>query len=381
MGYVGAAPDKSVLAPSGSGPNASFTTSPHVVSITLDDPLTGANGGTGVNNGASTITIGGNVTISGAYTFAGTLTGNTAVTFPTSGTLATTTQLITTPVSVANGGTGRSSLTNHGVLIGATTSAITQLSAGTAGQVLQSGGASSDPVYTTATYPATATGTGKVLIADGTNWVASTPTFPNASATSGKIIISDGTNWTASTPTYPATAGSSGNFLKSDGTNWSSAAVPNSFAPYAFKAIMTSTASSVTGDNTAYSIIFDTVAFDNGGGTNYSVSTGIYTVPVTGTWLIGGTVDVQNLAVGHINMLLSLNNSGVAQNYVVECNPYIMNSSADSSSLIIGFTQIMSLTSAQQIQLILTISNSTKTINLRGGPTPYNTNFWGYRIA
>lgn len=84
--------------------------------------------------------------------------------------------------------------------------------------------------WTTATYPATATGTGKVLIADGTNWVASTPTFPNASATSGKFIRSDGTNWIASTPTLPTSAGTAGKILRSDGTNYveSTPTYPNS---------------------------------------------------------------------------------------------------------------------------------------------------------
>jgi hypothetical protein len=48
---------------------------------------------------------------------------------------------------------------------------------------------------------------GKLLVGNGTNFVASTPTFPNASATSGKFIRSDGTNWIASTPTLPTTAG------------------------------------------------------------------------------------------------------------------------------------------------------------------------------
>lgn len=124
---------------------------------------------------------------------------------------------------VAGGGTGAVTLTNHGVLIGQATSAIVATAAGAAGQVLQSGGASADPAYSTATYPAVATGTGKVLIADGTNWVASTPTFPNASATTRKIIVSDGTNWVASTETY-AVPGTSGNLLTSNGTNWTSAA-------------------------------------------------------------------------------------------------------------------------------------------------------------
>lgn len=80
---------------------------------------------------------------------------------------------LSTALTVPNGGTGRATLTNHGVLVGAATSAITQLSAGTAGQVLQSGGASADPAYSTATYPATAGTSGNVLKSDGTNIVSS----------------------------------------------------------------------------------------------------------------------------------------------------------------------------------------------------------------
>lgn len=60
-----------------------------------------------------------------------------------------------TTIAVANGGTGDVTLTNHGVLIGQGTSAIVATAAGTAGQVLQSGGASADPLYSTATYPST----------------------------------------------------------------------------------------------------------------------------------------------------------------------------------------------------------------------------------
>lgn len=80
----------------------------------------------------------------------------------------------TAPLLVANGGTGRTTLTNHGVLVGAATGAITQLAAGTSGQVLQSGGASSDPAYSTATYPGTASTNQQFLMANGTNWTAKT---------------------------------------------------------------------------------------------------------------------------------------------------------------------------------------------------------------
>ncbi len=78
-------------------------------------------------------------------------------------------------------------------------------------------------VASTPTYPNTSATSGKIMVSDGTNFVASTPTFPNASATTRKIIVSDGTNWVASTETH-AVPGTAGNILTSDGTNWTSAA-------------------------------------------------------------------------------------------------------------------------------------------------------------
>ena len=53
----------------------------------------------------------------------------------------------TTPVPVANGGTGATSLTIHGVVLGQTTGAVHVTAAGTAGQPLLSGGASTDGAY------------------------------------------------------------------------------------------------------------------------------------------------------------------------------------------------------------------------------------------
>ncbi len=54
------------------------------------------------------------------------------------------------PMPVVEGGTGRQTLTNHGVLVGAATAAITQLSVGTNGQVLI-GATGADPAFATLT--------------------------------------------------------------------------------------------------------------------------------------------------------------------------------------------------------------------------------------
>lgn len=73
-----------------------------------------------------------------------------------------------TAVDVSHGGTGDTTLTNHGVLIGQGTSAVAATATGSAGQVLQSGGAAADPAYSTATYPSTIA-TGDLLYGSATN--------------------------------------------------------------------------------------------------------------------------------------------------------------------------------------------------------------------
>ncbi len=92
--------------------------------------------------------------------------------------------------------------TNHALIVGGSTSS-TLSNVGptaTAGQVLQSAGSSADPAFSTATFPATATGTGTLLRADGTNWAATTSTYPNTNAAS-TLLYASSTNVMAALPT------------------------------------------------------------------------------------------------------------------------------------------------------------------------------------
>lgn len=93
-------------------------------------------------------------------------------------------------------------VTNHAIILGGgTSSTLTNLApSATSGAILQSAGAAADPAFSTASYPATAGTTGKILISDGTNIVSSTPTYPNAAGTSGNLLTSDGTNIVSSAP-------------------------------------------------------------------------------------------------------------------------------------------------------------------------------------
>lgn len=167
--------------------------------IDLATDITGVlppeNGGMGVDNGSNTLTLEGVVEFTGGFDISFFATGTTSLTLPESGTLATidgdlpfvtvttpsviaedssglflknstgtdvltigsanTTNAtfagavnmgsigtLTTPLSVANGGTGSSSLTSGSLIIGAGTSAPTGLAPGTAGNmVMNIGGA------------------------------------------------------------------------------------------------------------------------------------------------------------------------------------------------------------------------------------------------
>jgi hypothetical protein len=85
-----------------------------------------------------------------------------------------------------------STVTQHGVLVGGASNAVSSTAVGSTGQVLQAN-SGADPTYSTATFPSTATSTGTILRADGTNWVATTATYP-ATTTANQLLVSTATN-------------------------------------------------------------------------------------------------------------------------------------------------------------------------------------------
>jgi hypothetical protein len=118
-------------------------------------------------------------------------------------------------LGVAGGGTGQTTLTNHGVLVGAGTSGITQLTAAAAGTVLTGQGATSDPSFTaTPTLGVQQTTQGQLVLANTAAGAFSTTVQSSNSASAA---------WTL---TLPTTAGSNGQVLQTNGsgvTTWTSA--------------------------------------------------------------------------------------------------------------------------------------------------------------
>lgn len=125
-----------------------------------------------------------------------------------------------TALPVANGGTGTTTLTAHGVLVGAGTGAVAITGTGSTGQILTSNGASADPTYQGApvTSVAAATNANNLLITPTTSAVLVATQFQN-NAQSGTTytvgsgsfgtdagLLLTGNNASAQTFTFPTTA-------------------------------------------------------------------------------------------------------------------------------------------------------------------------------
>lgn len=168
-----------------------------------------ASGGTGATTlGSGAISSNGSVLSSGTLTVANGGTGAATLTgvLVGNGTSAVT---ASAQLAVASGGTGAATLTNHGVLIGAGTSAVSGLTVGGDGQILV-GSVGANPVFATPTSPdgsITFGGTAGAFTATITNpvgiaWASISGTSQSAAVNTGYVANNSG----ATTVTLPATA-------------------------------------------------------------------------------------------------------------------------------------------------------------------------------
>jgi hypothetical protein len=214
---------------------------------------------------------------------------------------------MTGTLNAGHGGTGLSSLTTYGLITAGTTATgnFQQVSNGSSGQVLQSGGASALPSFSTATYPSTATSTGTLLRANGTNWVVTTSTFADTYSASS-LLYSNGAN----TVTGLATANNgvlitsnSGvpSLLANSGTP-GYVLTANSGAPPSWQAITAEGAiTTIDGDSGSITASAGVVTI-SGGSTGLTTSGASHTLSLTGTLA---------LANGGTNANLTANNGGI----------------------------------------------------------------------
>lgn len=162
-----------------------------LIGATTADPafatLTSSDSSISFTTGANTLSL----QVAGGSTVIKTITGNTGgAEVPSSGNFNILGTGSITVAGSANTETVQlTGLTNHAIQIGAGTATLTQLAIGSTGQVLQAN-TTADPTWSTATFPSTATSTGTILRADGTNWLATTSTYPNTNAISTLLYAS-----------------------------------------------------------------------------------------------------------------------------------------------------------------------------------------------
>lgn len=337
------------------------------------------------------------------------------------------------PQSVAEGGTGASTLTDHAVLIGSGTGAVSLIGpVASTGALLASNGVGSDPGFTTATYPLTTTAN-ELLYSSATNTVGGLTTANNSVVlTNGSGVPSLGTSldndftFTSATAAVDRTL----NVTNTDTTaaNYSAANVNivtqsattgdpylhldvTSGQDYAFGidnsdsdalkitddadpstgnvlwkmsssgertmplqpcfcAYVSSTITNVTGDGTVYIIIFDTEDLDAGG--DYDVSNGRFTAPVAGNYLFNATVVMNGITSSHTTFSSELIRSAPALASRISQGDAFSMATAGNVCTVAG-SWVVSMTAGQTMRCTLTVTGGTKVVGVAGSSVGYTT--------
>ena len=123
--------------------------------------------------------------------------------------------------------------------------------------------------------------------------------------TDGQLLISS----SAGAPLWNNITSSDGSVTVTNGNNSIDLVVVEPESKVSFSAYLSTDKLDVTGDNTTYKIIFDTVSFDIGG--NYNAATGEFTVPVNGKYIFFANAALKSPATGGIQATIKINQNGV----------------------------------------------------------------------
>jgi hypothetical protein len=199
--------------------------------------------------------------------------------------------------------------------------------------------------------------TNGVLTTNGTGVVAA------SNGTNGQVLIGGGT-----APAWNTlTAGS--NITITNTANGIAIAAFATATNYGFSAHQSANVDNATGDWTAYNIIFDTIDYTDGG---YDNTTGIYTAPVAGRYLLAGTISFYNLQDTHVeaHYVVQLNGAEKAEAFVI--NPYpICALSVDPYyyNIMQTLSMILYLNAGDTINCFLSVGRGTKVVGVRGDPS------------
>jgi len=144
----------------------------------------------------------------------------------------------------------------------------------------------------------------------------------------------------------------------------------------AFMALLSADAANVTGDGTTYTPIPNTEVFDQNA--NYNNATGTFTAPFTGRYQFSCGVGTAVLGAGHTQGQLWITTS----NRIYICVDSNFAAMRDSGNILdLSFSALTDMDAADTTILQVTVSNSTKTVSVRGGATNALTYISGWLVC
>ena len=257
------------------------------------------------------------------------------------------------PTPVEEGGTGAQTLTDHGLLVGSGTSAVTALTVGTNGQV-PVGSTGADPVFATiASSDSLLTLTGGAGTLDIT---ANQAVSASSTLTDNLVIRGDGGTRGVQTSTVSI----------SDAGEMTNTSQPAFLGVSALN-------TSVTGDSTVYYFGDTDVGsaltevYDQNSDFTAGASGGaVFTAPVTAKYFLDAACFVRNLGAGHTLSQISIITSN--RSYIIDYNGANVRDNSNQYVASIGI--LADMDSSDTFQVTLQVNNSTKTVNV-GGTSSY----------
>lgn len=147
-----------------------------------------------------------------------------------------------------------------------------------------------------------------------------------------------------------------------------------------FFAYVDVTLENVTGNDTSYTVLFDTLRSGEG----YDPATGIWTCPKSGIYLVGASIQLQNCVVGHTKCQITVDIIGGLNYQIMSLNPYAIRETVYNSTVVPGSCVPMPITIGDQLRTRVTVSNSTKTVDIVGyaaGANVMASYFWAQRFT
>jgi hypothetical protein len=286
------------------------------------------------------------------------------------------------PIVVGQGGTGAATLTANGVLVGATTSAISGITAGSTGQLLV-GSSSANPAFASSatgdfTFTSSTASQTRILTISNTDNTGSATSSAKEQITVGGANVGDPSkiytitgaqSWAkgldnSSSDSYKISAGTAlGTTDKFIMTTAGHRTLP---ATCAFN-VKAALQSNVTGNGTVYTVTFTTTIFDQA--SNFSSPN--FTAPVSGNYYFSVNLSPGGFLAGHTSSIVNLVTT--TNTYpIYEWNPSVTGL-LQKRGVVLAF-----MNATDTAHVTIQVSGSTKVINI--GATN-NSTFMGFLVS